>query len=84
MMCASLDNNVADPEDYVGFPSLDLSFLSELVQCVDITIIDDSEFENLENFLFQISPIQSDPAVVLLPQQSTAVVLIVDPEDGVF
>ena len=51
---------------------------------MDIPIINDTEFESLETFLFQISNDQDDPAVQLMPSRSVAAVIILDPEDGVF
>lgn len=76
--------NTTDPDDYVGFASQNLVFQAEFVQCVDIPIVNDTEFEGLETFIFQISPAQSDRAVLVMPSLSTAAVSISDPEDGMF
>ncbi len=54
----------------------------QLLQCINITIVDDTFFEGLENFLFQITPVQTDRAIILLSARNAAVVSIVDPEDG--
>ena len=52
-----------------------------MIECVNITIVDDSDFEGLESFFFEILPTQDDPAVFVASPDQTAV-FINDPEDG--
>ena len=53
---------------------------------MDIPIVNDTMFEGMESFLFELDTepdaAQADRAVVLLPLFVSAVVTIMDPEDG--
>ena len=72
-----------DPFDYIGLSSSPLTFipLGPIVVCENITINDDAEFEDSENFLFFIDQMQADRAIAVVSPNSS-LVTINDPEDG--
>lgn len=69
--------------DYIGIDQNLIFFPgSATTECVDVTIIDDANFEGSEVFFFLIPAFQVDSAVSTVSNPTSATVFITDPEDG--